>query len=152
MVYRRPNRKTWTFQARTQTGWNQLGTLTSNKSLASRIEGMWNTLATEHRAWDVLGRVMAGTLPIGVLYDLWTETRHDLPEVRRRLNDTDLEPLVADWHAVHGRTVNADSAAHALVHVRALLPEGTRRLASEVTTAWLTEQLYAYPGKQNTLR
>jgi hypothetical protein len=162
MVYRRTytgpkgekrRRPGWTFMARTETGWKQMGTRTDNKTLAGKIEGMWETLASEHRAWDILGRVMSGELAIGTLFDLWTATRWDVHEIRRRLNDTDLEPLVADWHAVYARSgPKADSAAHALAHVRALLPAGTRRLASTATVEWLTERLYAYPGKPNTLR
>lgn len=152
MVYRRPGRKTWTFQARTETGWKQLGTRTPNKALAGRMETMWETLATEHRAWDLLGPVLAADLSIGRLYDLWTETRHDLAEMRRRLADTNLEPLVAEWHAWHAGRVKADSAAHSLAHVRVLLPEGTPKLATKATALWLTQQLTAYPGSQNTRR
>ena len=43
--------------------------------VAGKIEGMWETLAKEHRAWDILGR---GDVPRAVdrgLYDLWTATR-----------------------------------------------------------------------------
>jgi hypothetical protein len=143
----------WTFMARTHTGWKQMGTRTDNKTLAGKIEGMWESLASEHRAWDILGRVMAGKLPIGVPYDLWGATRWDVHEVRRRLNDTDLTPLVEEWHGVYARSgPKADSVAHALTHVRALLPEDGLRLASTVTVDWLTEQLFAYQGKPNTLR
>jgi len=76
MVYKRLDKKSgrvrpgWTFQARTQTGWKQMGTRTDNKTLAGKIEGMWETLAKEHRAWDILGWVMSGELQIGSLYDL----------------------------------------------------------------------------------
>src|SRR5215208_375477 len=119
MVYRRRDNKTgrlrpgYTFMARTETGWKQMGTRTDNKVLAGKIEGMWETLAREHRAWDILGRVMSGGLTIGALYDLWTATRWDVHEIRRRLNDTNLEPLVSDWHAVYSRSgPKPDSAAH----------------------------------------
>jgi integrase len=159
MVYRRMNKKSgklrpgYTFMARTQTGWKQMGTRTDNKALAGKIEGMWETLAKEHRAWDVLGRVMAGELAIGGLYDLWAATRWDVHEIRRRLNDTDLEPIVDEWHRVYARSgPKADTVAHAFAHVRALLPEGEHRLASTTTVEWLTERLYAYPGRPNTLR
>ena len=61
MVYRRRDKKTgklrrgWTFKARTQTGWVQLGTWTENKTLSVKVAGMWETLAKEHRA-DHQGR------------------------------------------------------------------------------------------------
>src|SRR5215203_1942175 len=139
--------------ARTQTGRVQLGTRTDNKTLAGKIEGMWAALAKDHRAWDILGRVLSGKLPIGTLYDLWTATRWDVHEIRRRLNDTNLAPLVKEWHAVYARSgPKADSAAHAFTHVRALIPEAELRLASTVTVEWLTERLFAYQGKPNTLR
>ena len=99
MVYRRRDNKTgkvrpgYTFMARTQTGWKQMGSRTDNKTLAGKIEGMWETLAKEHRAWDILGRVMSGELPIGALYDLWSSTRWDVHEIRRRLND----PTSSRW-------------------------------------------------------
>jgi integrase len=50
------------------------------------------------------------------------------------------------------RPEKADTVAHALTHVRVLLPEDEARLASTATAEWLTERLYAYPGKPNTLR
>ena len=75
--------------------------------------------------------MMSGELQIGALYDLWTATRWDVHEIRRRRNDTNLAPLVSDWHAVYGRSgPKADSVAHALTHVRALIPEDDLRLAS----------------------
>jgi hypothetical protein len=80
MAYKRRGRKSFSFMARTRTGWKQLGTATSNKALAARIEGMWETLAREHRAWDLLEPVLAHDLPIGLLFDLWCETRGDLGE------------------------------------------------------------------------
>jgi integrase len=159
MVYRRLDKKSgkvrpgWTFMARTQTGWKQIGTGTNNKMLSAKVAGMWETLAKEHRAWDILGRVMGGQLGILQLYDLWTECRWDVHGIRRRLNDTNLAPLVSEWHAVYARSgPKDDSVAHALTHIRALIPEDGTRLASTVTVEWLTERLFAYPGKPNTLR
>jgi integrase len=68
------------------------------------------------------------------------------------LADCDLEPLVADWHAIYCRKhPDTDSPAHALVHMRALIPAGQGRNVSTVTTAWLTERLYAYPAAAATL-
>lgn len=153
MVFRRQGRPSWYFQAKTQTGYKQLAAGTGAKALAGRIEAMWLTLADEHRAWDLLGRVMGGTLTIGRLYDLWVATKYDVAEIRRRLNDTDVAPLVGEWHTWHtSQGVKEASADHALAHVRWLVPEGAERLASTVTVEWLTERLAAYPGKQNTRR
>lgn len=152
MVFKRPGRKTFTFQARTATGWKQLGTRTATRSLAGKIEDMWETLATEHRAWDVLGQVLAGAIGIGQLYDLWKETANDVGKVRRRLKDADLEAIVEEFLAVHARRVKPDSLEHVRIHLRHLLPEGQRFPVSAATEARLTAALYSYQGKRNTLR
>jgi xanthine/CO dehydrogenase XdhC/CoxF family maturation factor len=125
MAYRRGSRKTWSFQARTARGWKQLSTGATDKTLAGRIEAMWERLAAEFRAWDLLDPVLNGRQDIRALFDLWERTGHNPHEVRRLLADADLEPLVTDWHTVYSRKhPDTDSPAHALVHVRALLPEG----------------------------
>ena len=153
MAYRRGRRKTWSFQARTARGWKQLSTGVTDRVLATRMERMWERLAGEFRAWDLLDPVLEGLQEIGTLFDLWERTDHAPHDVRRLLEDRDLEPLVADWHAVYCRKhPDTDSPAHALVHVRALLPAGQVRNVSAVTTAWLTERLYAYPAAAATLK
>jgi integrase len=152
MSYRRGRRKTWSFQARTARGWKQLSTGVTDRVLANRMERMWERLAGEFRAWDLLDPVLEGPQEIGALFDLWERTDHNPHEVRRLLADCDVEPLVAEWLAVYTRKhPDTDSPAHALAHVRALLPAGQGRNVSTVTTAWLTERLYAYPGAPATL-
>jgi integrase len=159
MVFRRgkkhnvqnPPRPTWYFQAQTETGYRQLSTGTSNKTLANKIEAMWAVLASEHRAWDILNRVLGGSLHIGALYDRWAEGRFDLATVRRNLADVDLAGLVPDFLEMHRRNVKADSADHVEVHVDALFG-GASLFRSQITPALLTERLYVYLGKRNTLR
>jgi integrase len=152
MAYRRGRRKTWSFQARTARGWKQLSSGVTDRVLANRMERMWERLAGEFRAWDLLDPVLEARQDIGALFDLWERTEHNPHEVRRLLEDCDVEPLVADWHAVYSRKhPDTESPAHALAHVRALLPAGQGRNVSTVTTAWLTERLYAYPGAPATL-
>lgn len=133
-------------------GWRQLCTRTPDKRLAQKMESMWAELADRYRAWDILERVLGGTLTIGTLYDLWIETRLDVEAVRRRLADVDLVPLVDAWHAVHRSRVAADTADHALAHARHFFPAGSVRMASSVTTEWLARVLAEYPGKRNTRR
>lgn len=136
MAYRRGRRKTWSFQARTARGWKQLSTGVTDRVLATRMVRMWERLAGEFRACDLLDPVLEGRQDIGALFDLWERTDHNPHDVRLLLEDRDLEPLVADWFAVYARKYpNTDSPAHALVHVRALLPEGQVRNVSAVTTA-----------------
>jgi integrase len=153
VVYKRKGGKSLYFMARLPgRAWKQLSTGTPNRPLANRIAAMWETLAVEHRAWDLLERVLKGSLTIGQLYDLWTATLYNPVEMRRGLNDQNLEPLVTEWHGVHRRGVDADSAQHALTHVRALLPAGTPCPVSAVTTEWLTRRLSGYTDLRNAER
>jgi integrase len=152
MAYRRTGRPSWYFEARTETGRKQLCTGSPNRVLARRIEEAWEEIALSHRAWDVLGEVLAGRLSVGRLYDLWRDSRGALDEIRRRLHDVDLDGIVNEWHAQHARSVRSDSAKHALAHVRWLLPRGTRTPASAVTSEWLAGRLVKYQGRRNTLR
>jgi integrase len=166
MPFKRSGRTTWTFQARTETGYKQLGTRTANKSLATQMETMWERLANDYRAWDVLGLVLQGQLEIGRLHDYWVRSRYNVLQVRQLLLDIDLASLVPDWYAVQSKTGRVDSARHALRHVLELFGGGTyaevdgdpcivvrgELLASLVTTELLTKRLYAQQHKQNTLR
>lgn len=153
MVFRRGTRPSWYFSARTRTGWQQLCTHTPDKRLGHKMEVMWEELADRHRAWDILDPALAPEgMRVSVLFDLWVEVGRKIEELRRRLRDRDIEPLVAEWDTAHRPEVKADSADHALGHVRYLLPEGTPRLASSVTLEWLTQRLAVYPGKRNTRR
>lgn len=159
MVYRRGKRPSLYFEAKTRNGYQQVCTLVSDKKLALRIEHMWAELAGV-RAWDLLEPVLADLKkkeserkwPIGRLYDLWEQTRHNVAEMRRLAADVDVEPLVAEWYAVMLSTTGADWAKHALAHVRHFFPEGSPRMVSQVTGDWLTTTLAAYKGKRNTRR
>jgi integrase len=153
MVYKRKGRPTLYFSAKLKGGYfKDLSTGTSYRPLAVNINTMWEALAEDHRAWDLLELVTEGKLGISALFDLWNDTDRNPREMRRRLNDRDIEPLVAEWHAVYRRDVAADSAQHALAHVRALVTEGSSCPVSRVTTDWLTAALAKYPGSRNTIR
>src|SRR4029453_13137303 len=124
MAYRRSGVRTWSFEAHTRTGHKQLATGVTSKPLAQRIEAMWSRLANEFRAWDLLDPVLTGQRDLRTLFDLWEQADHKVHEVRRLLADGDLAPAVAEWFAVYSRKhPDTDSPAHALAHVRYLLPE-----------------------------
>ncbi len=162
MVFKRTGASTYAFQARLPNGrYKQLQTGapfgSQGKALGQRVEAMWTSLALEHRAWDLLEPVLRASrgeraARLGRLYDLWVETRYNPGEMRRRLDDRNIEPLVREWAAWYEGQVRPDSAAHALAHVRHLLPAGSPRLVSDVTTDWLTGVLTTYTGKRNTRR
>ena len=130
----------------------QIATGTTSRALAKKMAEMWEALATEHRAWDLLGLVLDGTLPIGRLYDLWLSTRYHVAAIRRQVREVDLEPLVEQWREHYARRVKGDSVGHALAHVRSLLPEGVPCPAAAMDVARLTKFLATYPGKRNTVR
>jgi integrase len=144
MVYRRKGTKRYSFEARTRTGHKQLPTGTTDKVLAGRMAAMWERLAERERAWDVLDRVLVGELAVSALWDAWVRSEEHLPELRRRLADVDLVPLVEPWLATAATQYPADTVAHLTHHVRTLLPAGAVVRGSSVTTAWLSAQLAAY--------
>ena len=162
MVFKRSGARTYAFQARLPNGrYKQLQTgapfTAAGKGLAQRMAAMWESLATEHRAWDLLQPVLTAgrrerSARLGQLYDLWVSTRYNLVEMRRLLSDVDLERLVEPWHSTHRRSVGAIHAQQLIARMRWLLPAGQPCPLSRVTTAWLTERLATYPGKRNTLR
>lgn len=152
VAYKRDGRPSLYFMGLTETGRKQLSTGTANRVLARSIEAAWNELATQYRAWDVLGSVLSGAISIGRLFDAWTAANHSIADTRRRLSDVDLTPIVAEWFAIYRRTVKPDSAQHALVHVRQFFPADRVVLASSISTEGLSKQLNEYAGKRNTLR
>lgn len=149
-MFRRKGGRSFYFVARLERGRRtQLATRSSDPFIARQIVTMWERLARA-RAWDLTGRVVQGELRVDDLWDLWTAAEGDLDDVRRRLADVDLVPLVEAWARARQAEVPAAAVQRGEGHVRWLL--GKRRLASKVTADWLTEQLAAYPGKRNTRR
>jgi Site-specific recombinase XerD len=153
MVYRRAGRPSQYFEAQTQHGgYKQMCTHTSDKKLAQRMEHMWGELAERHRAFDLLNPVLERRQSISALYDAWEASGRNVEAMRRKAADVDIEPFIADWLKVYETTVEADTAAHALKHVRFLFPENTPRFTSTVTTDWLTTRLAEYPAKRRNTR
>jgi hypothetical protein len=143
MVFRRTGARTFAFQARLPNGrYKQLQTTApltaAGKALASRIEAMWTSLAFEHRAWDLLEPVLTASRGeraqrLGRLYDLWVATKYNPAAMRRLLTDVDVEPLVASFEAWYRQHVRPDTVAHAVAHVRALLPVGSPCSVARIT-------------------
>jgi hypothetical protein len=150
MVYRRKGSTRFTFHARTETGRRQIPTGTTNRVLAQKIAAMWEELAEQHRAWDILNRIPA-TLKLTRLWDLYVATDGSVPAIRRLLEDVNLEPYVSEWQRVY-RKQRPKNLQKTLTRLRILLPEGKPLPRSTVTRAWLTEKLYGYIGEPGTLR
>lgn len=73
-------------------------------------------------------------------------------EVRRRINDVDLTPLVDEYVKIHAKGASAGWNKRVEQFLRYLLPKDGARSASEVDVEWLTRRLYAYPAEGNTMR
>lgn len=134
-----------------------MGTGAANKALAQRIETMWETLASTHRAWDILQPVLDGgrsrSKLMGQLYDLWIDTRYDINEIRRRQNDVDISSLVSEYMDVYSkRGRGQNTVKYTEAYLRYLFPIDTPVLASAVTPEFITKRLYEYPAKENTIR
>jgi integrase len=179
MVYRHPNGKAFLFQAIGPDGeYTQLGTGSKDREVSKEIARMWGKLAKK-RAWDLLQPILGAARRerakrLLALFDHWETADGKLDEIRQRIRDRDIEPLVEEWSTWYRSEVAADSAEHAIAHVQWLLPADAEvldgegrpkrdaagqpivthhpRLVSEVTTEWLTQRLTAYEGKRNTRR
>jgi integrase len=162
VVFRRKGSTTYAFQARQPNGtFRQMQTpapLTAQgKGLALRMAAMWESLAVEHRAWDLLTPILEAKRAerirkLGRLYDLWTETRGNLTAVRRLLADIDIEPYVEPYLLAHSQSVGAGTAAHVRLYLRWLIPAGRPYLLSAVTPGWLTGRLSSYPKAGRSTR
>lgn len=152
-MFRRSGRPNWYAKLRTQTGWVSVCLSTPNRALAGRMETVWETLATAHRAWDLLDRVIDGDLKIGVLYDLWVSTKGNVGAIREQLADELLGPHVNAFLKAYesGGRVEG-SVQNVTTHLRWLIPPNSPMVKSGATAVYLTRRLAEYPGGRNTRR
>ena len=91
------------------------------------------------RAWDLLEKVVDGSLSLGALYDAYTN--NDLDGLRARLEDAGLAHEVDGWQAWLIDRVNADTRSHYLAHLRTLIPADKpyprSQLTAPVVAKWL---------------
>lgn len=179
-MYRRPPRKNWYADLRTPTGRKQLSLDTPNRPLAGRIETMWETLALEYRAWDVLSPVIERVERIGILYDRWVESKGNLNAIRERrrqqqeqddaklaeqkqnqdengANAPDdgarLDTHVKEFLKAYAGGGCVEGTVHAVTgQLRWLIPEGSPLLIHDATPRYLTQRLADYQGGPNTRR
>jgi integrase len=113
---------------------------------------MWETLASEHRAWDVLEAVTSRRWKLGRLYDEYTRVGGNVADLRRRLNDVDLATLRDGFLLVYDKQVrNEDTRKRMRRHLADLFEAPL--LASHATHELLTARLYEYGDvSPNTLR
>lgn len=156
MPYKKKGRPTYRADLRTQHGWWKGAVLPApttriGLSLATRMEEMWETLATEHRAWDILSKVQQGHLDIGKLYDHWRNTKGDLKQVRRLLEDVNLAALREEFLKVYDASVtNHETRKRMRRHLDRLFK--TPLFASDATTHIVSRRLHALALGSSTKR
>jgi integrase len=112
---------------------------------------MWNELATEHRAWDVLLKIEHGQLDIGKFYDHWKGAKGDLKQVRRLLEDVNLSTLREEFLKVYDASVtNAETRDRMRRHLDRLF--ATPLLASETDTRVVSKRLHQAQVSASTKR
>lgn len=124
---------------------------TRDRALAKRIGHMLDELA--HRGkqrWDLVDAVVTGQLSLPTLFAAYAG--NELDELRERMADVDLSPLVDEWlDSLRGRLA-ADTVNHYRVHDRTLIPEGQRFLRSSLTFQRLADWLFKVQGASGTRR
>lgn len=124
---------------------------TRDRALAKAMSRMIDELA--HRGkqcWDLLDAAKGGQLSLTALYEFYSANR--LEELRDRLSDVDLSPLVEEWLSAQEGRLSADTIAHYKVHVRSLIPENKPFLRSALTFERLSDWLSKINQSSGTRR
>jgi integrase len=156
VVFKRQGRPGYSFQAKTRHGWEQLTVSAKSAKLANAVVAMWNDHLAEKRAWDILDPILQAGRDKGksllALYDLWNDCARDIEEIRRRLKDVDIEPLVKEYMGIYKkRDVEPTTVEYVEKHLRFLLPKDVPCPASSINADMLTKRLHEYPGGSTTL-
>jgi len=140
MAYRRSSAKTYLVALPTRTGRVKISTGTAHRPTAVAMDRMLADLGPKgRRAWDLLDRVVAGSLELAILFDAYAH--NDLDGLRRRIDDVDLEPHVAGWSAWLRDRVRPATRAHYVTRLRTLLPAGETFLRSSLLGAAVAQWL-----------
>ncbi|MBK8006791.1 MAG: hypothetical protein IPK12_23665 [Gemmatimonadetes bacterium] len=150
MVYKRTGRTGYFVAVPVRKGlavvWVKRATGTTHRPTALAIEAMLGVLGPRgQRAWDLLDPLGETTedgtprLTLGVLYDHYRAG--SLDQLRAKLDDRDLAPLVAPWKAWVAANRSPKTAENYALAVRKLIPEGRPYLRSQATApvlaAWV---------------
>jgi integrase len=139
-------------KVRTSTGkWIARTCETRDKQLAKRMAHMVDELA--HRGkqqWDLLDSVASGQLSLSSLYSAYASNQ--LHELRDRLTDIDVSPIVEEWLASLRGRLASDTIQHYRVHVRSLIEDGRRFPRSDLNFARLAGWLSAVERSPATKR
>jgi integrase/recombinase XerC len=124
---------------------------TRDRALGKSIGRMVDELAHRGKqSWDLLDAVARGGLSLPTLYAAYSMGRLD--ELRDRMNDVDLSPIVDEWlESLRGRLA-PDTIEHYRVHIRTLFPVGKRFPRSALTFERLSEWLSKIQRSSGTRR
>jgi len=132
VVYRRKERDAWFVAVPTPHGRVKRSTGTTHRPTAVAMERMLVALGPKgRRAWDLIERVVDGTLTLGTLYD--TYANNDLEGLRARLADADLAQHIDGWLAWLADRVSADTRPHYAAHLATLIVPESRYPRSRFT-------------------
>jgi integrase len=151
MVFRRGNadaRRAWYM-------WLPLGagvrwsTGTDDKKRAQQIERAMRDLV-DRKDFQILHAIRDGRLTIDEVFE--AHRRRAIEELRRALDDSNLEPLVAGFLEVHGAKVKPDTVAHYKFVLEKLMPAASLFPTSRFCVKELEPWIARYPGKNGTRR
>lgn len=147
--FRAKGRSIYTLKVPTSdSDWTGYSTKTKHKPTAQRMADMIDALGPEGaRAWDVLGAVHDGRLTLPELYDRWVACGKDVANLRRALEQINLEPMVEKF--LEAATCSDDTKAHYRALLRRYFPEDQPFDATAFTTASVQrfiDELKVKPG------
>ena len=121
--------------------WIKRTTGSSEKSIARAMSRMLDELGPRgRREWKLLDAVASNALEVASLFDAYRTD--SLNELRRQLDDADLEPRVREWIDSIAARVAPDTREHYELYVRSLIPAGVRfpksTLSYSTIVAWLS--------------
>lgn len=136
--YREPGRSTWKVRLYLPDGRRRTCTLgTDSKPTALAMVRFVEQLRSDRR-WDLLGAIAEGMVTLPFVYD----HRQQLEKVVATLDDLDVAPYVAQWHAGKLKAKKgAGSADRYLKQVRRLIPVGKPFPRSRFTRKTIDEHL-----------
>lgn len=144
MVYRRKGRTGFYVAVPIRKGlavvWVKRATGTTHRPTANAIEAMIAVLGPRgQRAWDLLEAAATGRLSLGMLHDHYRNGQLD--QLRAKLDDVDLAPLVPAWRKWVADNRSERTAVNYELAVRKLVGTDTPYLRSQATApalaAWV---------------
>lgn len=131
----------WCVKVKSRSGaWVQRTCETRDRALAKSMGRMIDELGHRGKQMrDLLDAVEDGRLSISTLYA--AHAGNELEDLRERMRDVDLSPLVQEWLDATKARHSDDTIAHYGVHVRSLIPKDKRFASSALTFERLSEWL-----------